>query len=64
MENIKDAINSARSGDYVEFEKAVHREMNNRIQNDPYIQRRREELSRYKSIASTYSTINSLNKGE
>lgn len=64
MEHVKNAMDRVKDKDYVEFEKAVHKEMQCRLHNDPYVKRRREEIQRYNDISNMFTTINKLSIGE
>lgn len=61
MNNLKAAIDAAQEKDYIEFEKSIHKEMEARIQNDPYIKKRSAEMNKYQAIADTYKIIQDLN---
>lgn len=58
--NVERAIDAASDQDYVEFEKAIKQEIQTRIVNDPYIQKRKSELDRYEQITNLYKQINNI----
>ena len=58
--NVERAIDAATEQDYVEFEKAIKQEIQNRLVKDPYIQKRKSELDKYEQITNLYKQINAV----
>lgn len=58
------ALDHVQNQDFIEFSKAIKKELTNRIYQDPFVSAKKAEIEKYSKINALYKEVNKSNKDD